>query len=226
IPFTSLSGPWSSPVWDNSSPVLASSPSFSTRSPKPLSIPPSPSSNPPSDVFSLRFFIMWLISVDPNTVLLHFRMQRLVIHLEEACGLGFVSAGPPQGVDDRRPFHVDRVAADDFPQRAIAPPPAGRGGAHHFVGRQNFVPLRPQAEVLLGNDVFGDQDSAAGDRAKLPHISGPAVGQHRLDRRWGKTLDRFGKLDVGNIHEALRGYCQHRAFQIDQGFFPVGDRGG
>ena len=35
-------------------------------------------------------------------------------------------------------------------------------------------------------------------------LPGQSVGQHRLDRRRGKTLDGLGKLDVGNIQEPLR----------------------
>src|ERR1039457_6983232 len=138
IPFTSLPGPWISPVRDICSPVLAKSPSFSTRSPRPLRIPPSPSSKPPSEVFSSCFLVMWLFSFDLNFIFPHFRMKGLVVDLEEACGLGFVSAGSQQGVDNCHPLNVDRVAPHHFPQRVIAADPAGRGGTRHqFACRQD-----------------------------------------------------------------------------------------
>src|ERR1019366_4238939 len=72
MPFTSFPAPWISPVCDSCSPVLASSPSLSTRSPKPLSMPPRPDSKPPAGVFSVYFFVIWLISVNLNAVPLPF----------------------------------------------------------------------------------------------------------------------------------------------------------
>ena len=85
--------------------------------------------------------------------------------------------------------------------------PAGRVQMHAPPGRLPppcLHALGPNPRCSSVTTSSAMQNGAADDRPKLAHIARPAVGQHRLDRRRGKTLDGLGKLDVGNIHEPLR----------------------
>src|ERR1017187_7649251 len=204
MPLTSLPAPWISPLRESCSPVSESSPSFSTRSPKPLSIPPSPRSKRPSPFFSSFFLIICMYPFNSNSVLLHLGVKGFVVHLEKARGLGLVPPCFVQRVDDSSPLDVDRAAADDLPQRQIAPPRAGRGRMLRRCLLDNpLACFGPQSEMLLVNNLLSQQHGAANHGAKLAHISRPAIGQHRLDRCRRESLYELGKLDIRDVHEAL-----------------------
>src|ERR1035437_1364551 len=205
MPLTSLPAPWISPLRESCSPVSESSPSFSTRSPKPLRIPPSPRSKLPSSFFSSLFLIMCMYPFfNPNSVLLHFGVKGFVVHLEKTRGLGLVPPCFVQGVDDSGPLDMDRAASNDLPQRQIAPPRAGWGRTlRRCLLHHHLACFGPQSQMLFVNYLLCQQYGAADHGPKLAHISRPAVGRHRLDRRRRESPYELGKLDIGDVHEAL-----------------------
>src|ERR1035437_1413425 len=160
MPLTSLPAPWISPLRESCSPVSESSPSFSTRSPKPLSIPPSPRSKLPSPFFSSFFLIICMYPFNSNSVLLHFGVKGFVVH-------------------------VERAAADNLPQRQIAPRRVARGRMlRRCLLHDPLACFGPQSEMLLVNNLLSQQHGAANHGAKLAHISRPAIRSE--ERRVGK----------------------------------------
>src|SRR3989442_2498807 len=136
-----------------------------------------------------------------NAVLLHLKVQGLVVGSEKPRRLALVATGGLEDPADRLLLGVRCGGLGDFPQRG-----ADRRRLSAECGRRS---LRRRVdgedrEVLRLDHVRSEEDRPANDVPELPHVPRPGVAQKDLSRRLRDFAARAAELHAGFGEKLVR----------------------
>src|SRR5467141_511237 len=136
-----------------------------------------------------------------NAVLLHLKVQGLVVGSEKPRRLALVTTGDLEDPADRLLLGVRCGGLGDLPQRGVdgrrLSAECGRRGLRRRVDGED-------REVLRLDHVRSEEDGSANDVPELPHVARPGVAQKDLSRRFRDFAAGAAELHAGFREKLVR----------------------
>src|SRR6267378_110325 len=136
-----------------------------------------------------------------NAVLLHLKVQGLVVGSEKPRRLALVATGDLEDPADRLLLGVRCGGLGDLPQRGVdgrrLSAECGRRGLQRRVDGED-------REVLRLDHVRSEEDGSANDVPELPHVARPGVAQKDLSRRFRDFAAGAAELHAGFREKLVR----------------------